>query len=303
MLAITRAPTGQDLVCLVCHKQAQDIDHVVNRGMGGSKARDVPENRVALCRGCHEAKTMGVLETKVESRGDNLWAYFWRRKGADAPWLHVPVEVSQRYKCLVGRLEESDGVDDASLAAHVSDSGADVPGGGLGSGAQATPSDKPAAHSGDDAANDSQPNPVRPGDTSLTHEQRVAIAATIKGTEWHRQFYAGDTALAWRQAIGEEAEQYICDFGYVQETIANIIRVCEAMPNFLRRDELRFSHHVVVYDLNREDMDEWLDKCVEEGWSVKAFREAVKGVKPKPVWCCPDCGHQGTRDEFQRVNQ
>ncbi|KKK86716.1 hypothetical protein LCGC14_2760440, partial [marine sediment metagenome] len=66
---------------------------------------------------------------------------------------------------------------------------------------------------------------------------------------------------------------------------------------------LRFSHHVVMLGLNREDMEMWLDKCEEEQWSVKAFREAVKGVRPKPLWQCPDCGHQGNRDDFQRVNQ
>ncbi|KKK58089.1 hypothetical protein LCGC14_3047940, partial [marine sediment metagenome] len=46
-----------------------------------------------------------VLETRVrEARSpDGPWAMFfeWRRGDKSAPWISVPVEVSQRYKCLV----------------------------------------------------------------------------------------------------------------------------------------------------------------------------------------------------------
>ncbi len=99
-MTVTRAPTGQDLKCLVCHKQAQDIDHVVNRGMGGSKKRDVPENKVPLCRECHELKTLGRIETWVRFGESSGWTYCWQKADSDTT-IRVPVEVSQRYKCLV----------------------------------------------------------------------------------------------------------------------------------------------------------------------------------------------------------
>ncbi|KKK95244.1 hypothetical protein LCGC14_2674740, partial [marine sediment metagenome] len=91
-----------------------------------------------------------------------------------------------------------------------------------------------------------QPNTDTRSLSGLTHEQRVAIAKAIHDTEWNRQWIAGDTANQWRAELGEEAEQYISDFGYVQESIANIMRVCEAIPKNIRRAELRFSHHVVM---------------------------------------------------------
>ncbi len=116
---------------------------------------------------------------------------------------------------------------------------------------------------------------------SLTHEQRVAIAQEIRDSEWNRQWIAGDTANAWRAELGEEAEQYICDFGYVQESMANIMYTCESIPKNMRRTGLRFSHHVVMLGLNREDMEMWLDKCEEEQWGVAEFRRQVKGTKPK----------------------
>ena len=72
-MTVTRQPTGQDLICLVCHKGDNiDIDHVVNRGMGGSKKRDVPENKVPLCRDCHRLKTDGRIETWVDMDGEEL---------------------------------------------------------------------------------------------------------------------------------------------------------------------------------------------------------------------------------------
>ncbi len=103
MPSVTRHPTGQDLACLICLKADNiDIDHVVNRGMGGSKERDVPENKVPLCRGCHQAKTNGVLETNVYTgAGEEHIYYQWRRNVDRAPWQNVPVEISTRYKCLV----------------------------------------------------------------------------------------------------------------------------------------------------------------------------------------------------------
>ncbi len=136
---------------------------------------------------------------------------------------------------------------------------------------------------------DEEGNRLARTDFALTHEQRVAIAQQIKDTEWNRQWIAGDTANAWRAEMGEEAEQYISDFGYVQESIANIMRVCEAIPKNMRRSGLRFSHHVVMLGLNREDMEMWLDKCEEEQWSVAEFRRQVKGTKARVKrWSRPE---------------
>lgn len=132
----------------------------------------------------------------------------------------------------------------------------------------------------------------------LTHEQRVDIARSIKGMEWNRQWFAGDTANLWREELGEEAEQYLSDFGYVHETLANMMRVCEQIPPPFRHANLRFSHHVVVADLNREDMEMWLDRCEENEWSVAEFRRQVKGERPRVKRTCPSCGYTGEREEF-----
>ena len=39
--------------CEVCGKQAVDINHIIPRGMGGTKKLDEIKNLMAVCRKCH----------------------------------------------------------------------------------------------------------------------------------------------------------------------------------------------------------------------------------------------------------
>ncbi len=312
-LTVTRHPTGQDLKCLVCGTDKDiDIDHVVNRGMGGSKARDVPENKVPLCRECHTAKTNGVLETKVESRGDNVWAYYWRRKGSTAPYLRVPVEVSQRYKCLVGRLSDAAeaAVNSGAHAEQNDTSGSSASSlkeeiGGASFSTmqkivrQEEESDGLERETAADgtATGDSDRTPVglrdrsgmgnsddnlHPDSTRLTHDQRVAIAAGIKEMEWGRQWLAGDTANEWEEELGEDFwNRWANEFGYTYPSLRNAMRVSRQIPEELRNPRLRQSYHVVVADLPRLSIVLWLHKCETEDWRVAEFRRQVKGERPR----------------------
>ena len=102
---VEREPTRADLSCLICHKPgpAVDIDHVQEKGMGGSAERDVPENKGPLCRACHEMKTLKRIRTWIEDG-----AYCWQAvpskrnpKLGENTIIRTPVEVSERYGCLV----------------------------------------------------------------------------------------------------------------------------------------------------------------------------------------------------------
>ncbi|KKL22451.1 hypothetical protein LCGC14_2435310, partial [marine sediment metagenome] len=320
--------TDVTLPCIRCGRPASahagGEHHIELRGMGGrgDKAPPTAHARVPLCRECHELKTLGRIETEVGVHPEEGLSYRWRKKGADV-WVGTRVEVSQRYKCLVGRLsdgaelegkpesppnpfpsapslkEESDGEpnrqeanvpplqdapeDNDVLAGHGTRDLPPVRSRARGSvrpeRAEGVGKHEHSSLTHEQRKEESEgraPNNTHSrivggsrtdsdgaerGSAFLTHEQRVAIAKEIHDTEWNRQWIAGDTANQWREELGEEAEQYISDFGYVQESIANIMRVCEAIPKNLRRARLRFSHHVVMLGLNREDMDMWLDKC------------------------------------------
>ena len=308
-MTVTRHPTGQDLMCLVCLKPAQDIDHVVNRGSGGSKERDVPENKVPLCRECHELKTQGYINTEIKWAADGR-VYRWQRRlfkdnEGSLPWIVVPVEVSQRYKCLV-LSEASNGQESPRPAASSEEGSGDAEGvAGTQQASKAAEEEAPVMsddalcpHVGpvlstkeesDEKARDTGRGPdidsrehlrgVR--GSQLTHEQRVAVAKAIKDTEWNRQWFAGDTGNLWIEQLGESAEQYLYDFGYVHESLANILRVCAAIKPAFRYGTLRFSHHVVVYDQPPEVRMDWLAECELNGWSVAEFRRQVKGSKPR----------------------
>ena len=46
---------GEFVPCEMCGDAATDTHHIESRKMGGSKAKDTPDNLVALCRRCHES--------------------------------------------------------------------------------------------------------------------------------------------------------------------------------------------------------------------------------------------------------
>ncbi len=46
--------TSTFIPCEVCSGRATDIHHINARGMGGSQAKDIITNLMALCRTCHE---------------------------------------------------------------------------------------------------------------------------------------------------------------------------------------------------------------------------------------------------------
>ena len=157
LASVTRTPTGAELQCAICRSPNDiDIDHIRNRGAGGSKERDVPENKIPLCRGHHTAKTVGTIKTWVKDG-----VYHWRKRDSNLVF-RVPVAVSERYGCLVP-------CDGAELQSNVC----------------VSPSQQGSAPSqageGEDAANseigESKPSPA----TSAGDQQRVTPPGGLDG--------------------------------------------------------------------------------------------------------------------------
>ena len=101
-MSVTRTPHKDALTCAVCLKPgpALDVDHIVNRGAGGSTERDVPANKINLCRECHSLKTLGKIKTWVRPGDNGVYVYSWKRAGADVA-IRTPVRVDTRHNCLV----------------------------------------------------------------------------------------------------------------------------------------------------------------------------------------------------------
>jgi hypothetical protein len=316
-MTVTRHPTGQDLICLVCGTdQDIDIDHIQAKGMGGSKERDVPENKSPLCRGHHDAKHNRVLETRVrEARSpDRPWEMFfeWRRGDKSAPWISVPVEISQRYGCLVKK-EDSPVLSAAAEAATSGSTSKSAEGvkvtadptpprgleGDITPESVATHPSAAAPSAGSKEESDGQQRglgsirgpshisdsggvPDSGGDESrrtvspLTHEQRVAIAQEIKDAQLQRQWRAGDVANAWDEELNEDFWNiYANEFGYTYPSLRNIMRVCRKIPRERRHPEASFAHHNVMVGFDIETRDAWLDRAHDEEWPVKRLREEL----------------------------
>jgi 5-methylcytosine-specific restriction endonuclease McrA len=72
-----------DWACVIglpgCSGRAQYCDHRANRGMGGSKALDVPSNLIGVCWSCNHAKedSTGATRRELEIRGIRLRNRGW----------------------------------------------------------------------------------------------------------------------------------------------------------------------------------------------------------------------------------
>ena len=262
--------------------------HFPKKGMGGNN----PKSKIVaiLCPPCHDRIDNGDWGNDIKDIPGRGRVYFaWDlhgetliEKGIDDPALSATAESGRG----VTKLSEPNKYEKAlGPITGPTEGSAAAPSAGLSTKEEsdgrpeATVADTGIGDTGGDVGSSDGGDTLRIG--PLTHEQRVAISKEIKDAEWGRQWLAGDTANAWRAEMGEEAEQYISDFGYVQESIANIMYVCEKIPKRLRGYNLRFSHFVVVAGENLEDMEMWLDKCEEEQWPVAEFRRQVKGTKPR----------------------
>ena len=267
-MTVTRAPTGQDLVCLVCRKPAQDIDHVVNRGMGGSKARDVPENKVPLCRECHGLKTTGRIETWVNTGdlGDGVRRFYeWRKADSDLV-ITVPVEISPRYKCLV----LSDGAEEGNAP----------PQGAVDSPSASAPSRSAGlSHEQRGAvAQDGIPGTITETSLQLPEglplERWVSIGETLANMDRSVGWWLGDWAI-YGEGRYEEWSQVVDSLGLDRDTAQKYIYVASNVRIRIRIPNLSFSHHRLVAPLSESEQHKWLARAVKHDWKWGELRRRL----------------------------
>ena len=77
-VAVCPHPSDPDFHRCWCGQGAVEHHHVASRGMGGSKARNVPGNIICLCRKHHEAVTIGGCgDAFLEVAGQGLVYRYW----------------------------------------------------------------------------------------------------------------------------------------------------------------------------------------------------------------------------------
>ena len=259
--------------------------------MGGSKARDVPENIVSLCHQHHEDVTLHRV--KDEIRQTPVGRYYVRINEHDA--IAYPLG------------ESRDGGENAEVGVGGIDGRIEVgvlpSSPGASSGAFAAP-DTPvdtgriAGHPAPASVNLS---PLTFRDNGIEFEQEITFgewkkaADRVKSESVGRQWRVGDLVNAGEDRWAE-AEQYLDELGYPQETQANFANVARAFALEQRRP-LPFTYHQTCY--KRNDRFALLDKALAQGWDREQLREMAIGPRKKVILHCPNCGHEGERDVFK----
>lgn len=109
-----------------------------------------------------------------------------------------------------------------------------------------------------------------------TFEEWKKCGEFLKQAEKSVQFWIGDWLNYGEHRWGEMYTQAIEITGQEYKTVRNEKWVSSKIELSRRRDNLSFSHHAEVAQLEPEEQDYWLDKAEEEGLSRNELRKAIK---------------------------
>jgi hypothetical protein len=128
-----------------------------------------------------------------------------------------------------------------------------------------------------------------------TFEQWESVGEFIKKSGQSVQFWLGDWLNYGEARWGEKYSQALDATDYSLGTLQNVSWVANSVPSSRRHENLSFSHHQNVAQLEPEDQDKWLKKAEEEGWTVFEMRQNISTKKPKKekrkkYSVCPQCG-------------
>lgn len=129
-----------------------------------------------------------------------------------------------------------------------------------------------------------------------TFEQWEEVGKFIKKSGQSVQFWLGDWLNYGEQVWGEKYSQALDETDYALGTLQNVSWVAGNIPSSRRHENLSFSHHQNVAQLDPSEQDVWLDRAEEEGWTVFEMRQAIikkdkkEKVKKRKFTMCPLCG-------------
>jgi len=334
MTTVERTPTAADLACIICRKPGPDldIDHVINRGAGGSKERDVPANKVPLCRPCHLAKTVGTIKTWVKDG-----VYHWRKADSDLVF-NIPVKISARYGCLIP-CDGADDTDGHSLASVQPSAPSQA---GEGTPPQGTPlvqiasvpslvfagpgpiictdvgaQPGPAHMNAEGADLSSNAAPLTPSAFSLEDwmqegERLLTTGLQLKGLTDEWRYRIGDWIAAGEQNLGEEAYGHFTRFedAFGASHLRALGWVAARVSRETRQISPSWTHAKTVAALTESDQRAALITAKEEGLSTRALAVLVRPERTEEtraipqtdlfeIFLCPKCGHKGERPEFR----
>jgi len=92
------------------------------------------------------------------------------------------------------------------------------------------------------------------------------------------RFMIGDLILFSEAIYGEKYAQLMDETGYAYESLAQMVRVCKAVPHVRRvqHTNVTFEHHYEVAKLKPEDQVKWLEITKTEGLTKSELRASIK---------------------------
>ena len=317
-MSLTRVPTREELVCLICHKPGVALDHIRERSLA-PELKDEPWNIAPLCPACHDLKHQKRILTKVRAG-----SYWWKQRGAGHPWIRVDVHINKRHKCLeAGSAAAEQGRPVVPLATAYTSRGlaAASPASGEGKGEAKVPSGRqeplgsaegrdplearlegravaqphPESSAAEPLDKGAHPSPAR--DSSLVPSPSAAPPSFSKDA-WCREgmqlvywyiavrdardevrFKIGDWFNEGEGVLSDEAYGYLR--GFEDVTVRQYSWVAGRVSPDTRVSELAWTYHRAVAALEAPKQKEWLEKAQEENLSSKGLYRAIHGEKPK----------------------
>jgi hypothetical protein len=127
--------------------------------------------------------------------------------------------------------------------------------------------------------------------TDLTIEQFLSIAAYLSTVHDATKWWLADLVLEAEARFGELAYQIAAATGRSERTLGNWVWVASRVPRSRRREDLTFSHHVLVAPLGPEEQISYLDRAEAEEWSSRKLKAAIeeqRALAPVENDECPD---------------
>lgn len=129
---------------------------------------------------------------------------------------------------------------------------------------------------------------------SVPYELWEAYGGALRRIEKSLQWIIGDWINYGEENYGEiYAQATVLWPGMTKERLMRYSWVARAVPRYLRKHDLTWSHHLEIAKLDRKKQFKMLKTAIKENLTVRELRDRVDNRPPRVrVVCCPECNHE-----------
>lgn len=117
----------------------------------------------------------------------------------------------------------------------------------------------------------------------LTFEEWTAIGNTLQQVNASLNWWIGDWLNYGEHKWGEMYAQAVEVTGWEYQRLANAKYVADKVQFSLRQENLKWSHHSEVANMQPEEQRHWLRAAADGAWSVRQLRDAIRASKQLPI--------------------